>query len=60
MLESYQYPETRDGRPTGDVPTKDGEVDHVADALRYGVQGIMRDEGRVPSHLRLLKGHRTY
>lgn len=57
MLEGYRYPEARDGRPTSDIPLKDGVLDHCADTLRYGVTGIVRDEGRVPAHLQLV---RTY
>lgn len=34
-LESYSYPEKKDGRQLSDTPTKDGSSDHGVDALRY-------------------------
>ena len=34
-LESYRYPETKDGKEVKDAPLKDGIHDHGCDALRY-------------------------
>ena len=36
-LESYRYPEHRDGTQIKDTPLKDGLHDHGADALRYAL-----------------------
>lgn len=56
MLEGLRYPEKQTGS-SPDHPVKDGELDHVGDAARYLVQGILRDEGRVPANVRLLRGY---
>lgn len=55
-LEGTRYPERQTGS-SPDHPVKDGVLDHCLDATRYLVQGIIRDEGRVPSNLRLLRGY---
>tara|TARA_R110002074_G_scaffold402168_1_gene604178 strand:- start:1604 stop:2974 length:1371 start_codon:yes stop_codon:yes gene_type:complete len=36
-IESYRYPETKEGLALKDLPLKDGYSDHGADALRYGI-----------------------
>lgn len=56
MLEGTRYPEKQTGA-SPDHPVKDGLLDHAFDTARYLVQGILRDEGRVPSNLRLLRGY---
>jgi hypothetical protein len=39
-LAAYQYPEIKDGRPTTDLPLKDGRTDHSMDALRHFAVGM--------------------
>lgn len=56
VMEGARYPEKQTGS-SPDHPVKDGELDHCLDALRYMVQGILRDEGRVPANVRLLRGY---
>jgi hypothetical protein len=36
-LETYRYPEHKEGQQLRDVPLKDGYSEHGADALRYGI-----------------------
>ena len=36
-LESYRYPESREGADLKELPLKDGYHDHGCDALRYGI-----------------------
>jgi hypothetical protein len=37
MFENSIYPEHKDGKPMGQEPVKDGVVDHIRDALGYGL-----------------------
>lgn len=37
MFENSVYPEHKDGKPMGQEPVKDGVVDHIRDALGYGL-----------------------
>ena len=34
-IESYRYPDTKDGKELKEAPLKDGTSDHGCDALRY-------------------------
>ena len=34
-IESYRYPESKDGKELKEAPLKDGTSDHGCDALRY-------------------------
>ena len=36
-LESYRYPDSKEGKELKDTPLKDGVHDHGCDALRYGI-----------------------
>ena len=36
-IESYRYPETKEGADLKELPLKDGYHDHGCDALRYGI-----------------------
>ena len=56
VMEGARYPEKATGS-SPDHPVKDGELEHCFDAARYGVQGILRDEGAVSPNLRLLRGY---
>ena len=38
-LESYRYPEHKEGSKLNNEPLKDGLHDHGADSLRYGICG---------------------
>lgn len=38
-LESYRYPEHKEGSNLKNEPLKDGYHDHGADSLRYGICG---------------------
>lgn len=39
-LQGYSYAKQKDNRVVSDIPVKDGTLDHVCDALRYGVVGL--------------------
>ena len=36
-IESYRYPESKEGADLKELPLKDGYSDHGCDALRYGI-----------------------
>ena len=36
-LESYRYPESKEGHDLKESPLKDGYHDHGCDSLRYGI-----------------------
>jgi len=44
-MESYAYPEARQGRPVSDVPIKDGTTDHACDCVRYLVINLVEQRG---------------
>lgn len=48
MFEGLRYPERGSGRSL-EHPDKDGVIDHVGDAVRYGITGASRDEWAAPT-----------
>lgn len=55
-LAAYRYPELRDGRPTTDIPLKDGITDHFCDAFRYWAAGMWLTDPRLRRIAYDLKG----
>lgn len=57
-MRGYSYPERADGSQASDMPIKDGVYDHINDALRYGVTGVLRDAqaGERPRVIRSVSG----
>lgn len=48
-LAALSYPELRNGKPTTDIPLKDGVTDHSTDALRYWAVGMWMVEPKLRS-----------